>query len=431
MKKISFIALLFIAFVCLNSCEENILKENGTPSEDLTKLWPAQTDISELWGYINERGEMVIPPTYSYAFGFSCGKAKVYLQDHRVAFIDKTGKIIHTFEKGEECDNFFYYDCLVYGYRDELVRYQATRAMLDANFEEIIPKGPYFYIDPMTKDGLAATDHGYYNKSGRCALNIIGESFCDGVAVISHFNVSSFEISYGAINTKGKLVIDTIYDILCPVGENRLVYGERRDYGRVYGLMDTKGRKITEPIFKEYTFFGDGGLMPVWSPRYGDEDITGTIEGYINIDGEVVLPFNEIYYKPEPFNEGVTWVYKYTDPDASMEEQVYGTLTPELINMQGDVLFSLNEGQSVESNYHNGLCLIHDTNDNSYKYINKQGEVVYRWTPYRGESNAPELQKPARLSEDEMLLKHFEGTEYYPLAEQCVRNKQMRENLKK
>ena len=109
MKKISFIALLFIAFVCLNSCEENILKENGTPSEDLTKLWPAQTDISELWGYINERGEMVIPPTYSYAFGFSCGKAKVYLQDHRVAFIDKTGKIIHIIDEG--CDNYFYYDC--------------------------------------------------------------------------------------------------------------------------------------------------------------------------------------------------------------------------------------------------------------------------------------------------------------------------------
>ena len=101
--------------------------------------------------------------------------------------------------------------------------------------------------------------------------------------------------------------------------------------------------------------------------------------------------------------------------------------------MQGETLFSLEKGQRHESVFHNGLCLIYDNNDNSYQYINKNGEVVYRWTPYREKNNSPESHKPVRLSEDEKLLRMFEGTEYYPLAEQCVRSKKLREeeNLKK
>ena len=294
--------------------------------------------------------------------------------------------------------------------------------MFDSNFNVAIPK-EYNGLGAMSKEGLVSYSvvdaeghhkYGFLNKQGKTVIapqDGYVSGFYDGVSV------KEYRQKFGAINTEGKFVIDTIYDILYAVGENRLVYGEI-DYGPgiVYGLMDTRGRKITEPIFRSCAFYGDGGLMPV------KNNITG-IAGYINTKGKVVLPFKEsCYKKAEPFYEGVAWVYKYAEPDAPIEDQVYG-LPPELINMQGNELFSLKKGQTVESNYHNGLCLIHDNNDDSYQYINKQGEVIYRWTRYNGESNAQESQKPARLSEDEMMLKNFEGTEYYPLAEQCVRRK--------
>ena len=134
MKKISLVAFLLATLFCMSSCDDQF---NSTPELDKTLLWPAQSDTCALWGYINERGEMVIPPTYSYAFGFSCGKAKVYLQDGRVAFIDQTGKIIHTFQEGEECDNCFYYGCLRYGdyiYDSNYYAYQRRLAMLNDHF---------------------------------------------------------------------------------------------------------------------------------------------------------------------------------------------------------------------------------------------------------------------------------------------------------
>ena len=107
MKKISFIALLFVAFVCLNSCESDILR-HGTPSEDNTKLWPAKTDTSDLWGYINEKGEMVIPAQFKKAYQFSCGRAKVVFDNDCQAFIDGDKRIRYIVPEGEKCDDYFY-----------------------------------------------------------------------------------------------------------------------------------------------------------------------------------------------------------------------------------------------------------------------------------------------------------------------------------
>ena len=105
MKKISQVAFLFIAFtafVCMNSCEPNL------PSEDTTKLWPAQTDTSALWGYINEKGKMVITPQYINAAYFSGGKACVILENRRYAFINRLGQTLYTLAEGERCSNFYY-----------------------------------------------------------------------------------------------------------------------------------------------------------------------------------------------------------------------------------------------------------------------------------------------------------------------------------
>ena len=427
MKKISFIALLFIAFVCLNSCEENILKENGTPSEDLTKLWPAQTDTSELWGYINERGEMVIPAQFKKAYRFSCGRAKVVLDNDCQAFIDGDKCIRHIVPEGEKCDDYFYYGYCRFSNSTGLY------GMYDTNFNIAIPN-EYTSLGRMSKEGLVIAEKGYINKEGEAVLSLPYKSlgdFYDGVAIVTTWTDVYEEDYYGSthyryykdgvINTHGKLVIDTIYDRLYSIGGNRLAYYKNGGFG----LLDTRGNVITDPMFYSCYFYGDGDIMPV---------CRGNRWMYVDRNGKMVFP--ELYLYAEPFYEGVACVTLDYMKEGCESQRV-------LINRQGKVIFSLEKNQYWETSYHNGLCLIreytyeedaeHYGYKEEYKYIDKKGNTVYSWiTRSENYYYSPDANKTKKeLSEDEMLLKHFEGTEYYPLAEQCVRNKQMRENLKK
>ncbi len=466
MKKISFIALLFVAFVCLNSCESD------TPEEDTTKLWPAQTDTCALWGYINEKGEMVIPPQYMYAAYFSGGKACVYFSggsshstssmapavdiywDWKQAFINKKGKIVHEFPITENADLYFYYGCCIFhraalktgvSYTEEDLK-KTGYGLYDTYFNELIPPSSSFIqLGRMTKDGLMSSWDGYINKHGKVVIpkrnenGVLfgqGENFCDGVAVIQVIWYDSLlynhKYSYGAIDTKGKLVIDTIYKSLRSVGASRLEFqldDSISRYNEMFGLMDTKGNVIMEPTpFVKYSFYGDGGLMPVGKGNcWGDSERKW---GYIDKNGEWRIPCQ--YYSANPFREGVAWV--------RIEEDKYT-----LIDLQGNTLLTLQENQYPSSTFRNGLCLIcestyekdaeHYSYKDEYKYIDKKGNTVYSWIA-RSENYyySPDANKTKKeLSEDEMLLKHFEGTEYYPLAEQCVRSKKLREeeNLKK
>ena len=93
--KICLCLLLMMAFC---SCEKNQLDQ--TPETDTTLLWRA-SDSTGLFGYINEKGKMVIPAQFNRAYGFSCGKAKVRLDNSRYAYIDKQGNILHTFSETE------------------------------------------------------------------------------------------------------------------------------------------------------------------------------------------------------------------------------------------------------------------------------------------------------------------------------------------
>ena len=422
MKKIGFIALLFIAFVCLNSCESN------TPTEDTTKLWPAQNDTSELWGYINEKGKMVIPPQFKEAFFFCGGKAKVILENYQHAFINKYGKVIHVFPEGEHCDGYFYYGtCRFYDYLwtpPSVGLYKAgPYGMLDSHFNVIIPK-EYTYLGIMGKEGMVSSNEGFLNKKGEIVLKPqyrVVSSFYDGIAIVeSNTGVPLNQVmsiyKYGAINTEGVLVIDTIYADLEHVGEHRIAYRLSLDDDRLWGLMDTQGRIITDPIYVTKDFFGDGGLMPVQT----DYDHVH----YIDQNGKI--QFSGPWGIAEPFSNGVAWVKEYIP-----------TVYMRLINMNGETLFTLPQDQYPEMVYHNGLCLIHERKydkpnyDEIRKYINKKGEVVYSWVyfheTYKSPKSAP---RKAKLSEDEMMLKHFEGTEYYPLAEQCAKRMRERENIK-
>ncbi len=424
------ISLLFIlAACCLVSCENQF---SNTPEEDTTMLWPAG-DSTGFWGFINEKGEMVIPAKYDRTYGFSGGMAQVYIDldgkplptyisyetsvitSSQHAFINKRGEILFSLPEDKGFfDHYFYYGCCRYGGMRSI-------GMMNNHFNAFIPEYESgINLGVMTKDGLASSVLGYFNKAGKLVIpsyinGVDGNTydkmydFCDGIAVVYDYidmaDMYTTYHRYGAINTKGELVIDTVYAFLQSVGCNRLVYTRKDgDYSYV-GLMDTQGNIITEPCIRRdwYSFFGEGGLMPVGI--YQD----GAQYGYMDINGNMQIPYKYAY--ATPFCNGYAWV---------LNEGF------KLINMQDEVVLSLDLWQIPYYDYgfREGLCRVfyNDNKTRMYQYINLQGEIIYSW-PYEPDSQGNNAPQKHEFDRKDMLLRLFEGTPYYSLALQCAQMK--------
>ena len=209
--------LLFTLALAVIACENPF---SNTPYEDNTKLWPAVDPTTAKVGYINEKGEMVIPPQFKRAFFFSNGKAKVFTEDDKTQFIDAKGNVVYTFPDSEVCESYFYN-----GYMKFYKSYPASLGiapkygLYDSNFNVVLPDD-FIELGIMSKEGLVATEAGYYNKKGELALTLYTDTidinsksyttysygdFCDGVAVIgvTRYNNGHLSSTLGAINTKG------------------------------------------------------------------------------------------------------------------------------------------------------------------------------------------------------------------------------------
>lgn len=377
--KLFIFCALCVALLICNACEDPVSQNYY---EDTTKLWPAADSIGEKYGYINEKGEMVIQPQFESTNFFCNGVAKVRTLDHQIQFINKKGEVVFTLPEWHDCDTYFYNGYLrFYKYFPASLGFPDKYGLYDSNFNVVLPN-IFLKIGYMSKEGLVAAGAGYYNKKGELALTLDTDSFdihtmtgmyceygdfCDGVAVIkvTRQNKAHISSTVGAINTKGEWVIDTTtYANLFSVGGGLLAY--TNNYHE-YGLVDTRGNKVTEPVFAWIGNFEENDLLPV---RFGE---TGKA-GYVDRTGTIRIATQ--FYYCEPFFEGVAW--------ANTIDGVYS-----LIDTEGNVLFTLEQGEMPSGGCHNGLMCIRNYTNKVVKYIDKDNKVIYSWKTKGSASSCP------------------------------------------
>ena len=98
MKKIFYLVALFAA-VMFTACDSSV----QTPQGDKTKLWPAGKKGSNLWGFMDKKGNLEIAAKYDAVYRFSCGWAMVK-EDGEYQFIDKSAKNKHSVDNEEKMD---------------------------------------------------------------------------------------------------------------------------------------------------------------------------------------------------------------------------------------------------------------------------------------------------------------------------------------
>lgn len=357
MKKIYFVALAIITLM-LAGCSFF----GNTPETSATKLYPAMDPSAENWGYIDNKGNFVISPIFDDVEGFSCGYAIVEMDDEQ-KFIDKKGAF-QTTSLFDKATSFYY------GY--STIRLDGSYGLMSKQFDMAIQ--PYFYyLGLMGDNGLVAakrssdSKYEYVNAKGETKIPAMYngcDNFKDGIAIVT---IGS---KYGAINASGAFTIQPIYeDGLWNMGKGLVGF---RDKNGKYGFMDKNGNSVVPAMYYSLGNVSEGMIVFAGKNKYG----------YLNVKGEIVIP--EMYYTVEPFYEGLAWVRQ--DEDSKYYQ---------CIDKNNQVIFRLGENEYPRTGFQNGLALV--KTEDGYKYINKQGALIYSWSYKNDPYWAP--QKAAKATE--------------------------------
>lgn len=218
--------------------------------------------------------------------------------------------------------------------------------------------------------------------------------FHEGLCVVG-LKDSNYDYKYGAIDTKGNVVIPIEYDDVHNCQEGVCVV-EVGGWNAKCGIVDAKGNVVLAPCYHKMEDFNNG-LAVVQDPQtklYGFVNKKGKViiplsyeyaesfsddlalvevksgkYGYINEKEEIVIP--TIYDDAETFSEGLAIVEK------ANKEMV--------IDKKGELIYTLPKNQSFDDGaYHDGLIVVvkdRDGNwwsddDQKYGYLDTKGEVV-------------------------------------------------------
>lgn len=371
MKKIFYVLALFSA-VILTGCDS----ERLTPDGDTTKLWPAGKSGSEYLGFINKSGKFEIPAQFDGIHGyFSCGWILVQ-EDGDLKFIDKRNKNSKAVEAEEVYDGAFYYNYQRFAEDKYIGMWDNDFAVvINADYEALgapsADKLVYFAEDPNDDEGW-----GYLDMKGNVAIPAqwySAHQFVDGMAVVCEKKGTKEEPKYyyGIINKKGSYILEPQKNYIESVGEDRFV------------LEKSSGKAVL--CDKNLTEYGSSydridafscGLARVYKNEKG--------YGFIDAEGNEVIPCK--YYRAGSCLDDVVWVKKESDSRY------------ELLDKNGNSSIKLKEYEYVDAHFHNGLSLIvlEDKENEEYylRYIDKEGNTVYKWTPGEEEEGAPARRAP-------------------------------------
>lgn len=332
-KTIRLNLLIILVFtMILSSCSgwKNLAKtQKSTPEYDF--LGDVQNGWSlvrkdSLYGYVSANGRKQVKPIFSWADDFSAGMALVKHKD-AYSFINSKGQLSRRIkvQKG-------------YAFSEGLAAIQIGNKWGYVDVEgKVIIKPQFDWAMPF-QENLAAVSiglkKGYINKEGELIIPVVYDeayAFKNGVARIKQ------EKRYGLIDTLGTLILPAKYYKI-EEWENdfyRLsVLNEVKGLVDKYGLATATGQLLFEPIYSaiDYTsqhhirlkkdtltgLFDTTGkeIIPIDYSFLGYVSDEGFIAaeknrkwGFINLQGEVVLPF-EYEETRMGFSQGRTWVKK-------------------------------------------------------------------------------------------------------------------------
>lgn len=238
-------------------------------------------DNEEAMGFINRKGELIVPCKYLGSSGFTEGLACVMPYDskeEKYGFIDTTGSIAIPFQyKQPGTSTFDNGEC---------------RVMINGVVCLINKKGEVTFKPTLTKNtdgfynGLSSSytnyetrgDWGYYNRKNEWVIKPQydnANSFEGGLAVVGNAG------KYGVIDTTGRIIIPIQYESLLGNPSENGYFGVERIANGTKEYLNAQGKPFTNIPIK-YLYGSNGHkLLP-----YCNQE---NKYGYLNLDGSVFI----------------------------------------------------------------------------------------------------------------------------------------------
>lgn len=251
-------------------------------------------------GYINNKGEQVLPFIYDFTTPFKDGLAIVTIKEQlygqsRFNVINENGNIIapnyfRIFEFSEGLALASKFQELDYGFINE-------------QGEEVIPMR-YGNMTSSFSEGFAKVQkddgtYGFIDKKGNeafdCKYGYGTKSFSDGLACVNksvRMHISSHRFQYGFIDKKGNEVIECKYYEAESFSEGLA----KVRMGHKYGFIDKDGNEVIPSKFEDALSFSEGLASVRLNDKYGA----------INKNGDIIIPYSFDYLSP--FSENLAAV---------------------------------------------------------------------------------------------------------------------------
>lgn len=274
-------------------------------------LYPVlvKTAYGNLWGYIDDRGRMAVPPQYEYALDFQDNGLAIVQRRGKQGVIDRAGRYvvppiynsISGFSEGLasviDDQGFKVIDDLGHILTPKAYDYIGTYRSGRAVFSSIDADGRsrYGYLDFRGKEAVPAR----YEEAGE---------FTDGKAVVK---VKDRE--YALIDTNGEPLATYPYSFVGSPGDGLLAF--QQEASGKYGYIDEAGKVVIAPRFTGALPFEGGRAVVNMAEDFGNR--------YGLIDKKGAFLIKPEYNDVNPLGEDRFAVGKATDPAQPFIGSVY------------------------------------------------------------------------------------------------------------
>ncbi len=223
----------------------------------------ARVEKDDKYGFIDKKGKEILPIIYKHASDFKDGIAAVTNENNKIAFIDKTGKVLVETEYndylGNNVSQFNEGLCPVYRYNPETseIKYgfidTTGKLVIDTIYSDYGMIGnPYIFIDGVSRVFIEDETEfyiKYIDKTGKFVANPKENK--------KYINIDYKDDKYGIEDKMGNIIIPYIYDIIYESDIDILVAAKDNKCGAI----DKNGKEIIPFIYDNISNYSEGVIL--------------------------------------------------------------------------------------------------------------------------------------------------------------------------